>query len=397
MRTLRAHPQLDVLGEAYTNISIAALAQTDGNRTATLKYGGGSPFDASQYVDRNGKYFPNWPAYYGPVSDHDDTVTSLFTWDVSDTVAATNWASPADYFDVTGYGPNTPAPPRTFDPANIVILSNGQCSSSCTTLSHFLKWQGKVKSIVMGGRPNTGPMQHPGGIKGGTVLTYTAISKNAKTVQGWRFVPKGLFEKANQTKLVDLVRLSDYVQYRTGDANDPSEVSVNFANSVLGNEAKNANPDLWGDKGVQPLQYLYEAADCRLFYTLQSVFFRAEQWNTAANQAFGFNGTEVWSGCVEGSYGHETSLSGDEKLFNGGQPVNATDFDPANVGDGNVDVSVFNLEGNGFIRDVSATGTQTGDQSAPSETGSPNAGVVMGATTGLAMIVAGVLVVMMLL
>ena len=383
MRSMRAHPQLDVLGERYTNLSIAVLEETEGNRSATLDYDGLAFPDATGYVDRNGDYFPDWPAFYGPVPNNGDEMTEAYTWDVSDTTFSTYYADTGaglPYYAVTGYGQNAPPPPRTFDPENIVILANGDCSSSCTTLTHFLKWQAKVKTIVMGGRPQTGPMQSPGGIKGGTLAGMLAIVSNARTAYQSSLTPESLIEKGNQTKLAQLLELTDYLSYRT---NDPSEdsISVNLANSILADEAANANPDLWAGKELVPLQYLYEAADCRLFYTPSTVLFRLSQWQAAANQAFGFNGTELWSGCVEDSFGHESSLSGDEKLFNGGVPVNVTGFAPANVGDNFVDISVFDTTGNLFVEeDISddsssetssetSPGTATGTANPSQETG----------------------------
>ncbi len=373
---MRAQPQLDALGEGYTNLSISVLEQTKGNRSATLPYNGLSAYDMTGYVNRAGDYFPDWPSFFGPVPNNDDKMTRAFTWDVSDTTFSSYYAAPGDtlpYYAVTGYGQNLPSPPRPFDPENIVILSNGDCSSSCTSLSHFLKWQAKVKTIAMGGRSKQGPMQHPGGVKGGTVAGMSGIAKNARTAYQSRFTPKSLIEKFNQTKLAELVNLSDYLSYRTSNPSDGDLISVNLVNNVLANEAANANPDIWADKELVPLQYLYEAADCRMFYTAQTVLSRLFQWQNAANQAFGFNGTDPWSGCVEDSFGHESSLSGDEKLFNGGVPVNVTGFNPANVGDGFVDVSTFDTTGNLFMQasldSSSPSGTATGTADPSQETG----------------------------
>jgi hypothetical protein len=358
------------------------LKQTEGNRSATIPWFGSGVADATSYVDRNGQHFPDWPAFFAPVSSHDDSVTRVFTWDVADAVVASVRSDDPD-FDLTHFGYNAQAFPRTFDPENIVMLANGDCSSSCTTLSHLLKWQAKVKTVVMGGRPQTGPMQQPGGIKGGTVVGMSTIAKDAELAYSSGILPESLAEKANTTNLVSLVGHSNNLTYRTSDPSDSLALRINLINSVLGNEAENGNPDLWADKEIVPLQMLYEAADCRLFYTAQTVFSRFDQWIAAANQAFGFNGTEAWSGCVEGSFGHETSLSGDELLYNGGVPVNVTGFDLPTVGGGPVDVSQFDIKGNQFIKLVedgqtppstteSGQATETGR---PMETSSENSGV----------------------
>ena len=402
MRSTRAQPQLEVLGEGFTNASIAILKQSDGDRSASIEKLQMPFMDTTGYVDRNGEYFPDWPSFYGPVPNNGDQYSKAFTWDISDT-AMTEWYASPDYA-VTGYGQNAPAPPRTFDPANIVILSDGACSSSCTTISHFLKWQAKVKSIVMGGRPQTGPMQNVGGIKGGTVMGLTGVTQNALRVYQSDLTPPSLLEKANQTKLPDLVKLGNYLSYRTSNpANVDEEITVNLVNSVLANEAANGNPDVYGGKELVPLQYIYEAADCRMFYTADTAFNVRNLWQSAAAQAFGFNGTEQWSGCVEDSYGHESSLSGDEKLFNGGVPVNVTDFNPANVGDGPVDVSVFNTEGNLIAEEMAsaspsggASATGTGGSSQETGSDNENGAVVMGVQRTVVVAVAVVMTLMMI-
>lgn len=347
---------------------MALLAETEGNRTAAINYYGAvKSYDTTGYVDRNGAPFPSWAEFFGPVANYDDEQTRLFTWDVSDTAFSTAYGRGDEYYAVTGYGASAPAPPRPFDPENMVILSNGDCSSSCSSLSHFLKWQAKVKTLALGGRPQTGPMQHPGGIKGATVLEMPGVVADAVLVYQSGLVPESLLEKGNSTSLPTLVALSEYLKLRTFDGTGNS-ISVNYVNSMLGNEADNGNSDLWADKATVPLQYLYEAADCRMFYTANTALSRYSQWINAANQAFGFSNTEIWSGCVEDSFGHESSLSGDEKLFNGGVPVNVTGFALGSVGDGPVDVSVFDLSENPFVSEVNASSPVNGtDEASPSE------------------------------
>lgn len=60
-----------------------------------------------------------------------------------------------------------------------------------------------------------------------------------------------------------------------------------------------------GDKSSKPLQYTYEAADCRIFYTHESFADPVTAWKQVWD-AF----QEPESKCVKNSTGHKSSLSG---------------------------------------------------------------------------------------
>ena len=373
---------------------------TDGNRTATLgPPDGGNPWDTTYDLDRSGRHFSSWTSFYGPFPDYGDSRTSIFTWDISDTVYMAGLAENGEPYAITGFDFNAPAPPQPFAPENIIILSDGRCSSSCTTLSHFLKWQAKVKSIVIGGRPGFGPMQQQGGIKGGTVATHSAIVFAANELIHDSGL-EGLVKRANATDLKALIEQSDYIQYRSSDPTNDQTLRINVVNSVLANEVANGNDTLYAGRETTPLQYIYEAADCRLFFTGRTALSRYQQWGLAAYQAFGFNGTEVFSGCVEGSTNHPTSLSGDAKLFNGGKPVNVTGFNPPNTGAGPVDTSASDLTGNRLVQYVddylanmtgSANGSGTASQSSGTAASTPSPSSIAGGWTRFVAVKSGLI------
>lgn len=79
--------------------------------------------------------------------------------------------------------------------------------------------------------------------------------------------------------------------------------SVNYRNSIRE-----------GDESVTPLQYVYEAAECRIFYTPAMINSQNALWQTVYEVAFG--GQD--SACVEGSTGHPSAGGG-------------TDYDAASV------------------------------------------------------------------
>lgn len=199
----------------------------------------------------------------------------------------------------------------------------------------------------MGGRPSLGPMQQMGGIKGATASEYPQLISSIQKITTHPN-PPDILQRANETKLKELISTAEYLQFRTSNPSDAG-IGVNLANAMLGAEIQNANSTQWAGKDQIPLQYLYEAADCRMFYTQETAFSRVYQWIGAANQAFGFNGTQPWSGCVAGSTGHPTSLSGDAKLYNGGQPQNVTNFNPPDVGTNDVPTDWFDEKGNEYV------------------------------------------------
>lgn len=64
-----------------------------------------------------------------------------------------------------GNGSHTTSPPSPFTPENIVLLTDGACSSTCTTFSYLMLFQERVKTVSVGGRPQNTQMQSLGGVE----------------------------------------------------------------------------------------------------------------------------------------------------------------------------------------------------------------------------------------
>lgn len=108
-RAIRAQPQFEVVGEAVANVTIAILEATHGNRTDTINYGGTGTWDSTCWISETGKHFPDWPAYYGPVPNHGDQYTNLYTWDVSDVqFTSQQGGSGQGEYAIPGYGDVSP-------------------------------------------------------------------------------------------------------------------------------------------------------------------------------------------------------------------------------------------------------------------------------------------------
>lgn len=134
----------------------------------------------------------------------------------------------------------------------------------------LLRQQG-VRTLAFGGRPRHGPMQAVGGVRGGQRWSLRAIEKHVQTAL--RLATDVLRAPAEARRLATLAppRLADFpLQFdRYGQG------GVNFRDAY--------GP---GDDET-PLQFVYEAADCRRFFTLRNVMEPATMWADAAQAMFG--------------------------------------------------------------------------------------------------------------
>ena len=120
----------------------------------------------------------------------------------------------------------------------------------------------------------------------------------------------------NQTYLKPIIDQGLYMINRLQNpAQADGQASLNLQNSLA-----QYDPDF------TPQQFVYEAADCRLWWTLPMIFDITQVWSTVAAQGWGLNGTTVFSGCVQGSVGDPSSLTGNPQLYAGGVPSNVTSY-----------------------------------------------------------------------
>ena len=307
----RASDGFQLLGDAVTNISAQVMQEQPDNYTAFEAVGGTTVWAGDTYLNENGTMFTSFSEYYGPASAANGygNYTELSRYDL----ANPQFDEAFGNIIISGYGNESSVAPQPFNNSNIIMLTDGQCSSTCTILAHFLKYQAKVKSVTLGGRPQTGAMQAVGGIKGSQVQPFNILY--ALTAQTYELIDNATAATWEGTSLETILELGEYLLLRTASAGaTPSELSFNIRNNIVE-----------GDTSLTPLQYVYEAADCRLFYQPRHIANITNIWVDAAAQAFGLNGTSVFSGCVSGSTGQASSLSGDATLFDGGKIENATE------------------------------------------------------------------------
>ena len=163
-------------------------------------------------------------------------------------------------------------------------MTDGTCASTCIIFAELMQKQG-VRSIAFGGRPQYGPMQALGGVKGAQHLPLHLLHQYISTA----------YELAvNASKAGSPILTPEQLsRFENIAPPDPKNFSLRFnMRGISGVNFRNAYRE--GDD-ITPLQFLYEAADCRLFFTAENYIQPATSWLAAA-KAMLMNGS-----CVEDS------------------------------------------------------------------------------------------------
>ncbi|KAJ5542659.1 Interphotoreceptor retinol-binding [Penicillium sp. DV-2018c] len=223
--------------------------------------------------------FDSWDDLYGP---HDVLGSSA-----SSLLANFNYTSTSSKgLPISGYGP-VPLNPSSsyFSAENIALITDGDCVSTCAFFVKLMKRQG-VRTITFGGRPRKEPMQGVGGVKGGQSLGINYIN-------GYIAQANGIIRDSVDS---GSPLLTDAEWKAFNESSPSSTASLQWSGNL------NLRNEYDPEDGQTPLQFVYEAAECRLFYTLENYVERETVWQAAAKTMFG-DGK-----CVEGSMKGEGSL-----------------------------------------------------------------------------------------
>ncbi|KAI0205582.1 hypothetical protein F4808DRAFT_238415 [Astrocystis sublimbata] len=229
---------------------------------------------------------------------------------------------------VRGFGDIPASGKQPFAPENILILTDGDCSSTCTTFVNLMTNVGGVRALTFGGRPRAEPMQAMGGVRGGQSFEFSTIDA---------FVAEARNSTLNYATLTpDQLALANKV-WPKGLDNLPLKVGgggVNFRNAY--------------QEGADhlPLQFEYQASDCRLFYTAENILNPQTIWRDARDAIWGV------AGCVTNSTGGRGSLEYRNKMkdndSNGGKGAgNSTAGGDGNGNSGGKGDSGSEASGNG--------------------------------------------------
>ncbi len=164
---------------------------------------------------------------------------------------------------------------QPFAPEDIVIVYDGYCASTCTIFSELMTAQGGVKTIALGGRPNEDIIQAVGGVKGTNDYPYDYILQSVE----YPF---------------KIQHYHDDAYYNTTALGAYSDLPLQRGVNWVVNARDGIRQD---DTEEVPLQFVYQPADCRIYYTPAMAVDQAAAWKTVADTAFrGINH------CVAGSY-----------------------------------------------------------------------------------------------
>lgn len=143
-------------------------------------------------------------------------------------------------------------------------LTDAMCASTCTMFVEMMHHEAGVRTVVAGGRPQVGPMQALAGSRGAQYYEAADLDSDI-----------ALAEDINATVIPDL-------------PNRNFEFRIDVASFNLRDQVRRGENF--------PLQFAYEAADCRIFYTPHTFNNYAALWQYAADA--------IWTNpklCVPGS------------------------------------------------------------------------------------------------
>ncbi|KAI0185899.1 hypothetical protein EV127DRAFT_514936 [Xylaria flabelliformis] len=266
---MRATRSTSVMGETITDY-FNHLAATDPDKSVltTVEWVATTRVDAE--TDSN---FTSWSQFFGPVSSSDDVFTKTQRFNLSSEVVSDNLADAGDNFSITLAPTQGTAP---WAPEDIIILTDGDCSSACALFVEMMNHEAGVRTVTVGGRPTTGPMQAVGGTRGARSLSTDILDNNINFARELLVgTPEADF-LPNRTEALDVFVVG---------------AAINLRDQVRAGE-------------TTPLQFAYEAADCRIYYTPATVFNYTALWQYAADA--------IWTDpglCVAGSTGYATSSS----------------------------------------------------------------------------------------
>ncbi|CAK4035021.1 peptidase s41 family [Lecanosticta acicola] len=157
---MRSHHDANVLGQTFTS-----KAQTLGSDLSNenAPYVEGSEWTVTNRINAvTGSNFTSWGQYSGPQNFDGDTFFLVQQYDLSNPtfVEAAFEVDAEPCFYSRSCNRSQP-----WDAANIIVLTDGICGSTCSLFVEMMRERG-VRSVALGGRPESGPMQVASGSRG---------------------------------------------------------------------------------------------------------------------------------------------------------------------------------------------------------------------------------------
>ena len=264
---LRAQPQADVLGNTFTTYYATNQSPNSSVYDALSASEWVSTDRLNAETDQN---FTSWGEFFGPHYYNGDAFTTVQRENISSSV----FDDAALGIDIEGA--SVPATsPQLYDPQNIILLTDDLCSSACAVFVEMMHHEAGVKSVVVGGLPQSGPMQIASGTRGAQIYLAQNID--------------------------DDVAVAEYFNATTADylPDRETDVLVTFLSVNLRDQIREEKQDV-------PVQFLYDAADCRIFYT-------AETWSDYSSLwSYAISAISNPKLCVAGSTGYSSTNTGSQ-------------------------------------------------------------------------------------
>ncbi|PNP42307.1 hypothetical protein TGAMA5MH_05989 [Trichoderma gamsii] len=250
-------PEFETMAHVYSNASKHVNPYTDNRFLEIEAY----LTELNWRFDLNEKEkpFTSFADKFAPRVFKDTPYTALTRWNWSDPLISTNTTFGFG-LEISGYGTRANLS-QPFLPENIVLLYDGACASTCTIASESLRLNGGVKSVAFGGRPQKGPIQGVGGVKGSQIYQLTDVFVLAED---------GTFLGTNAANEAVLQNVSSLPIARS------TAGSMNVRDQIIRTNLEDG----------LPAQFVVEHADCRLYWTAPMVTDITEVWKAAAGAAF---------------------------------------------------------------------------------------------------------------
>ncbi|CAG9953239.1 unnamed protein product [Clonostachys rosea f. rosea IK726] len=276
----RASDDLNTIGSVLSHVAMVSNDSLKGplNRTMAQNLGTG---DLGMYgtLSRESKPWKSWKELFGPVTINQDNYTNPWRYDFNSTRIIGRLG-----YNMTGYEDNQRDYEQAFDPENIILLHDGHCGSACFIFSSLMKNIAGVKSVAVGGMPVNGPMQGVAGTRGCQVRQSDAIIKISHMINMALSGIRSRSDKIVRSKLGATAQEINFLPSPIGTPWRDVSASINTLNCL-----PSSDPQI-------PYQFLYEASNCRLFYTMDMIQDVTYLWRAAAAFAGGDTST-----CVPGS------------------------------------------------------------------------------------------------
>ncbi|KAK5625681.1 hypothetical protein RRF57_001397 [Xylaria bambusicola] len=232
---------------------------------------------------------------------------------------------------IRGFGGAPINKTQPYAPEDILIITDGICASTCTTFVNLMVNAGGVRALTFGGRPRFEPMQVMGGVRGAQSLAFADL--DAEIAEA--------IARLNDNPSIFSQEQIDLAQKVWPKGLNNLPLPINGGGVNLRNAYQEGADHL-------PLQFDYQASDCRLFYTAQNLVDPSSTWADAKAAIWGDRG------CVKNSTGGRGSLA--DRTRNDNPNSNSTGDNltggdsGGEIGSDNLSLDIGNSEGSSALR-----------------------------------------------